>query len=192
MNTFLYAMRPLLLDFLSTIVFLVLVALKVDLVVAASSGIVIGVGQVVILKALRRPVAALQWMGLGLVLVFGTASLVTHDLRFLMVKPTIIYLLIGTVMLQRGWMLRYMPPAASGHGEDVMIAFGYVWAALMLVTAIANAVFAIWFTPQWVQFMAIFPMASKIMLFAIQYLTTRSIVRRRVVAARIPASSAVA
>ena len=192
MNTFLYAMRPLLLDFLSTIVFLVLVALKVDLVVAASSGIVIGVGQVVILKALRRPVAALQWMGLGLVLVFGTASLVTHDLRFLMVKPTIIYLLIGTVMLQRGWMLRYMPPAASGHGEDVMIAFGYVWAALMLVTAIANAVFAIWFTPHWVQFMAIFPMASKIMLFAIQYLTTRSIVRRRVVAARIPASSAVA
>ena len=192
MNTFLYAMRPLLLDFLSTIVFLVLVALKVDLVVAASSGIVIGVGQVVILKALRRPVAALQWMGLGLVLVFGTASLVTHDLRFLMVKPTIIYLLIGTVMLQRGWMLRYMPPVASGHGEDVMIAFGYVWAALMLVTAIANAVFAIWFTPHWVQFMAIFPMASKIMLFAIQYLTTRSIVRRRVVAARIPASSAVA
>ena len=185
MNAFLYALRPLVLDFLSTIVFLILVALKVDLVIAASSGIVIGVGQVVILKTMRRPVAPLQWMGLGLVLVFGTASLVTHDLRFLMVKPTIIYLLIGGVMLKRGWMLRYMPPVASGHGEDVMTNFGYVWAALMLVTAIANAVFAIWFTPHWVQFMAIFPMVSKIMLFAVQYLTTRSIVRRRIIAARV-------
>ena len=185
MNAFLYALRPLVLDFLSTIVFLILVALKVDLVIAASSGIVIGVGQVILLKAMRRPVAPLQWMGLGLVLVFGTASLVTHDLRFLMVKPTIIYLLIGAVMLKRGWMLRYMPPVASGHGEDVMTTFGYVWAGLMFVTAIANAVFAIWFTPHWVQFMAIFPMVSKIMLFAVQYLTTRSIVRRRIIAARV-------
>ena len=192
MNAFLYALRPLVLDFLSTIVFLILVALKVDLVIAASSGIVIGVGQVVILKTMRRPVAPLQWMGLGLVLVFGTASLVTHDLRFLMVKPTIIYLLIGAVMLKRGWMLRYMPPVASGHGEDVMTTFGYVWAALMLVTAVANAVFAIWFTPYWVQFMAVFPMASKIMLFAIQYLTTRTIVRRRIIAARILTNPAIA
>jgi intracellular septation protein len=184
MSPFLYAIRPLLLDFLSTIVFVTLVALKVDPTIAAASGIAIGVSQVVFLKATKRPVAPLQWMGLGLVLVFGTASLLTHDLRFLMVKPTIIYLLIGGVMLQRGWMLRYMPPIARGHGEDVMIAFGYVWAGLMLVTAIANAVVALAFTDRWVAFMAIFPMASKLILFGIQYLTTRAIIIRRVQAAR--------
>jgi intracellular septation protein A len=184
MSSLLHAAKPLLLDFLSTIVFLILVAMKVDPTLAASLAIALGVGQVLFLKFTGRPVAALQWMGLGLVLVFGTASLLTHDTRFLMVKPTVIYLLIGGVMLQRGWMMRYLPPIAAGHAEDVMIAFGYVWAGLMLFTAIANAVVAIAFTAHWVAFMAVFPMASKIGLFAIQYLTTRAIVRRRILAAR--------
>jgi intracellular septation protein len=184
MSALLHAAKPLLLDFLSTIVFLILVALKVDPTVAASVAIALGVGQVLFLKFTGRPVAPLQWMGLGLVLVFGTASLLTHDTRFLMVKPTIIYLLIGGVMLQRGWMMRYLPPIAAGHGEDVMIVFGYVWAGLMLLTAAANAVVAIAFTAHWVSFMAIFPMASKAGLFAVQYVTTRTIVRRRILAAR--------
>ena len=184
MSPLIHAAKPLLLDFLSTIVFLVLVALKVDPTIAASLAIALGVAQVLFLKFTGRPVAPLQWMGLGLVLVFGTASLLTHDSRFLMVKPTIIYLLIGGVMLQRGWMLRYLPPIAAGHGEDVMVAFGYVWAALMLFTALANAVVAIAFTAHWVSFMAIFPIASKAGLFAIQYGVTRTIVRRRILASR--------
>jgi intracellular septation protein len=191
MHSFLYAIRPLLLDFLATLVFIILVALKVDPTIAAASAIAIGVGQVVFMKLTGRPVAALQWMGLGLVLVFGGASLLTHDTRFLMVKPTVVYLLIGGVMLQRGWMLRYLPPVAAGHGEDVMIAFGYIWAGLMLTTAVANAVVAIAFTSHWVAFMAVVPMASKFGLFAIQYLVTRTIVRRRVIASR-PAPSALA
>ena len=179
-----HAAKPLLLDFLSTIVFLVLIAMKVDPTIAASLAIGLGVAQVLFLKFTGRPVAPLQWMGLGLVLVFGTASLLTHDTRFLMVKPTIVYLLIGGVMLQRGWMLRYLPPVAAGHGEDVMVAFGYVWAGLMLFTAVANAVVAIAFTSHWVAFMAIFPMASKVALFAIQYAVTRRIVRRRIISSR--------
>lgn len=182
MSSLVHAAKPLLADFLSTIVFLVLVAMKVDPTIAASIAIGLGVAQVLFLKVTGRPVAPLQWMGLGLVVVFGTASLLTHDTRFLMVKPTIIYLLIGGVMLQRGWMLRYLPPVAAGHGEDVMVAFGYVWAGLMLFTAVANAVVAIAFTSHWVSFMAIFPMASKAALFAIQYGVTRTIVRRRIIA----------
>ncbi|WP_421932672.1 inner membrane-spanning protein YciB [Phenylobacterium sp.] len=184
MHPLLYAARPLVMDFLATIVFLILVALKVDPTLAAGVAIAIGVGQVAVLKLTGRPVAPLQWLGLGLVLVFGTASLLTHDIRFLMVKPTVIYLLIGGAMLQRGWMLRYMPPIAAGHAEDVMVAFGYVWAGLMFLSAVANAVVAIAFTDHWVAFMAIFPMASKIALFAVQYLTTRAVVRRRILAAR--------
>ena len=36
-------------------------------------------------------------MSLGLVVVFGGASLVTHDPRFIMLKPTLIYAVIGGV-----------------------------------------------------------------------------------------------
>lgn len=184
MHPLIYAARPLVLDFLATIVFLVLVALKVDAAIAAGVAIAIGVTQVAILKMMKRPIAPLQWLGLALVLVFGTASLLTHDMRFLMVKPTVVYLLVGAFMLQRGWMLRYMPPIAAGHGEDVMVAFGYVWAGLMFVSAMANAVVAVAFTDHWVIFMAVFPTASKIGLFAVQYLTMRAVVRRRIIAGR--------
>ena len=184
MHPLIYAARPLVLDFLATIVFLILVALKVDPAIAAGVAIVIGVGQVAVLKIMKRPIAPLQWLGLGLVLVFGTASLLTHDMRFLMVKPSIIYLLVGAFMLKRGWMMRYMPPIAAGHGEDVMVVFGYVWAGLMFASGIANAVVAVTFTDHWVAFMAIFPTASKIALFAVQYVTMRTVVRRRVMAAR--------
>ncbi|MDO8913723.1 MAG: septation protein IspZ [Phenylobacterium sp.] len=192
MHPLIYAARPLVLDFLATIVFLVLVALKVDAAIAAGVAIAIGVAQVAILKVINRPVAPLQWLGLALVLVFGTASLLTHDMRFLMVKPTIIYLLVGAFMLQRGWMLRYLPPIAAGHGEDVMVVFGYVWAGLMFVSGVANAVVAVAFTAHWVVFMAIFPTASKVALFAVQYLTMRTVVRRRIIAAREVPEGAVA
>lgn len=192
MHPLIYAARPLVLDFLATIVFLILVALKVDPAIAATVAIAIGVGQVAVLKMMKRPIAPLQWLGLGLVLVFGTASLLTHDMRFLMVKPTIVYLLVGAFMLKRGWMLRYMPPIAAGRGEDVMVVFGYVWAGLMFVSGIANAVVAVAFTDHWVAFMAVFPMASKIALFAIQYLTMRFVVRRRIMAAREVPEGAVA
>jgi intracellular septation protein len=184
MHPLIYAARPLVLDFMATIVFLILVALKVDPTIAAGAAIAIGVGQVVVLKIMKRPIAPLQWLGLGLVVVFGAASQLTHDIRFLMVKPTLIYLLVGVFMLKRGWMLRYMPPIAAGHGEDVMVVFGYVWAGLMFTSGIANAVVAVAFTAHWVAFMAIFPTVSKIGLFAIQYLTMRTVVRRRVIAAR--------
>ena len=51
----------------------------------------------------------LQWAGLGLIAVFGTATLLTGDPRFVMFKPAGINLVLGAVMLRRGWMERYAP-----------------------------------------------------------------------------------
>jgi intracellular septation protein A len=184
MNSLLFALRPLANDFLSTIVFVVLIALKVDVTIAVAAGMAIGIGQFAYLLVRRRPIAPLQWMSIALVLVFGTASFLTHDARFVMAKPTIIYAIIGTVMLKPGWMLRYMPPIARGHAEDVMTIFGFIWAGLMFLTGAANLAMALAFTAYWPAFMAVFPMASKLVLFAIQYGATRTVVRRRVIAQR--------
>jgi intracellular septation protein A len=184
MKNLIYAARPLLNDFLSTIFFVVLIAAGVEVRIATACAIGFGVVHLAVLKALRRPVAALQWASLGLVLVFGAASLLTQDPRYLMAKPTLVYLAIAAVMLKRGWMLRYMPPIARAHGEALMVAFGYVWAGLMALTAVANLVVAVWFTRDWPLFMAVVPTASKIALFAVQYLTVRQVVRRRIMAER--------
>jgi hypothetical protein len=105
-----------------------------------------------------------------------------------MVKPSIIYLAVAAVMLKRGWMVRYLPPIAGRHGAPLMIAFGYVWAGLMGLTAVANLVVAFRFQADWPAFIAVFPLASKGALFAVQYLTVRQVVRRRVMAEMASAS----
>jgi intracellular septation protein A len=182
MNNLVYAARPLISDFFPTIVFAVLVAMKVDVRVATGAALLVGIAQVAIQKSLKRKVELLQWASLGLVVVFGTLGILTSDPRFLMAKPTIIYLAVGAVMLKRGWMLRYMPPIAREHGERLMIAFGYVWAGLMALTALANLFVAVALPSQWPAFVAVVPLASKIALFAVQYATIRFYVRRRVIA----------
>ena len=183
MRGLIYALRPLAWDFLSTIIFAALTALHVDVRTAAALSWGAGLVQLLVMKLMRRPIPHLQWAGLGLALVFGAASMLTKDPRFVMVKPTLIYIAIAAVMLKRGWMLRYLPPIASGLADEPMIRWGYVWSALMLLTGVANLVVAVWFTPYWPAFLATVPMASKLGLFAIQYVTVRRHVRGRIRAA---------
>jgi intracellular septation protein A len=190
MRGLIYALRPLAWDFLSTIIFAALTALHVDVRTAAALSWGAGLVQLLVMKLMRRPIPHLQWAGLGLALVFGAASMVTKDPRFVMVKPTLIYLAIAAVMLKRGWMLRYLPPIASGLADEPMVRWGYVWSALMLLTGVANLVVAVWFAPYWPAFLATVPMASKLGLFAIQYVTVRRHVRGRIRAGTVQPQAA--
>lgn len=187
MKNFIYAARPLIMDFLGSIFFAVLLALDVEVSMAAGIGIAVSVGVILMQVALRKPVAALQWASLSLVLLSSAATMLTHDPRFVMIKPTPIYVVLGFVMLRRGWMTRYVPPIAVGYIDDVTVNFGYIWSALMFATAAANFAVAMWFTSYWVAFVGIIPMASKVVLFAIQYVASRTIARRRILAQRAAA-----
>jgi intracellular septation protein A len=182
MKNLLHAIKPLANDLASSLFFAVLVAMGADVATATLWAVAFALAHVVLMKVLKKPIAPLQWASLGLVLVFGAAGLFLHDIRFLMAKPTIIYLIVATVMLKRGWMLRYMPPIAAGHGENMMIVFGYVWAGLLAFTGVLNLVVAVWFTESWPLYKAIFPITSKMALFAVQYLSVRRIVKRKVMA----------
>ena len=126
----LYAAGPLVFDSLGVIVFAVLMAMKVDVIVATAAGAAVACAVVGWEIVRRRPVAALQWLSLGLVLVSAGATVLTHDPRFVMAKPTVIYALVGSAMLRRGWMNRYVPPEELAVVEDLMTRFGYAWAGL--------------------------------------------------------------
>ena len=179
-----YAGRGLAADMLSTLFFVALFALTHSVYLATGLAIGVGLAQVAYLKLRRRPVDAMQWMSFGLVMVFGGASLFTHDPRFIMFKPTLIYIVVGAVMLRRGWMTRYMPPAARPWSGDVVTVFGYIWAAMMFATGAINLALVVGGDPKsWVWFIGVFPLASKLTLFAVQYVTTRFIVMARMRAA---------
>lgn len=178
-----HAGKWLLADLISTLVFSGLYAVTHSIALATGLGVAVGVGQIASEKIRGRPVDAMQWMSLALVVFFGAASLFTDDPRFVMIKPTLIYTLVGVTMLSRGWMLRYMTPVVLDHGGDAITAFGYIWSALMLASGALNLGLALHGDVRlWAWFVGVFPLGSKLGLFAVQYLVTRHIVRRRVLA----------
>src|SRR5258707_13177026 len=73
----------------------------------------------------------MTYASLGLVIVLGTVTILTRDPRFVLAKPAIAHFAIGTIMLKRGWMLRYMPQIVVDTIPEYITAAGYAWAALM-------------------------------------------------------------
>jgi intracellular septation protein len=193
MKNLMYAARPLALDMISTLVFVGIAALTHNPMLATAVAVAAGFGRIGYLWITRQPINAMQLMSLGLVVVFGAATLLTHNPRFMMAKPTIIYILIGSAMMQRGWMLPYMPPQGRVLGDGIMIRWGYVWAGMMFVTAILNAGFALLSSfAVWSSFIAIFPLVSKLGLFAVQFAFVRhaAVKRHRALAADAAAEAA--
>jgi intracellular septation protein len=179
-------------DLFSTLLFAGLYWVTRSVFVATGLALVAGLAQMAWLKLRGAPIDAMQWMSLTLVLVFGGASLITHDPHFIMFKPTLIYAAIGVVMLRwPGWIVRYQPPVALRWSRDVAMRFGYVWAGLMFGTAALNLALVVHGDSKlWVWFLGVFPIASKLTLFAAQYALTRLIVVRRMRAAGVPRNRA--
>src|SRR6266566_2742026 len=100
-------------DFLSTIVFLAIYLSTDNVVMATSVAIAGAVVQVIYSHIKGRPLGYMTYASLGLVIVLGSATLLTHDPRFVLAKPAIGHFAIGIIMLKRGWMLRYMPPIVT-------------------------------------------------------------------------------
>ena len=176
MKNLLFSVRPLALDLVSTLVFVALSAITHDVFLATGVAVAAGAVRVAWLKLRGQHVNAMQWMSLGLVVVTGAATFLTKDPRFMMAKPSIVYALVGAAMLERGWMLPYLPPIARQHLDDsVMIRWGYVWAGLMFVTAMLNGTVALTASlAVWSLFIAIFPAASKIILFAVHFASVKA------------------
>ena len=175
------AAKLLLLDMASTVFFLVVFLLTKNIPLAVVLGVALGVAQIGWEFVRKQPIDTMQWMSLFLVVGAGAATLLTNDPRFVMVKPSLIYLVVGVVMLKPGWMNRYLPPLAKELVPDIAFIFGFVWSGLMFFSAALNVIVALNFSVvTWASFMSIYGVVSKLGLFLIQYATMRTIgVRRR-------------
>src|SRR5713226_2180528 len=173
--------KLLLLDMASTFFFLVLYLLTHNITLSVALGMALGIGQIGWQFARKRPIDTMQWMSLFLVLGSGAATLITNDPRFVMVKPSVIYTIVGIVMLKPGWMNRYLPPVAIELVPDIAFIFGFVWAGLMFFSAGLNLIVALNYSvATWSVFMSIYAIVSKAVLFLIGFATMRTIgVRRR-------------
>lgn len=186
MKNLLEAGRVLLLDLASTLLFLAVYLLTDNLFLSVGLGMALGVIQIGWQLLRGQPIGTLQWLSVILVLASGTATFFTHDPRFVMLKPSVIYVIVGAVMLKRGWMNRYLPPRAEPV-KDVATLFGYVWAGLMFFSAVLNIALALNLDAKtWAAAMSAWGIASKIGLFLVQYAAMTMVGRRRARAVAAP------
>jgi intracellular septation protein A len=172
-------------DFLSTIVFLVVFFATGNVLVATGVALASSVAQVIYAHLKGQSLGFMTYASLGLVIVLGSMTLLTHDPRFVLAKPAIAHFAIGAIMLKRGWMLRYMPPIVAETIPEYVTIAGYAWAALMF--ALGAGTIAIAMTGDiklWGFYVSVVAFGAKIVAFAVQYVAFRLLVTSRIRAAR--------
>jgi intracellular septation protein len=140
-------------------VILFFIAFKLaDIYVA--TGVAIGATflQIGLLAVLRKKIDTLLWVSLGIIVVFGGATLILRDETFIKWKPTVLYwifaiALAGAELLLRKNLIRSMLGAQLRLPDPVWSRLNWSWVVFFIFMGAANLVIAFNFTTdQWVTF----------------------------------------
>jgi len=173
-------LRRLAADFLSTIAFVVVLVISGNVLVATGFAVASSIGQFLYARATGQTLNAMAWASLFLVIVLGGATFLTHDARFVLMKPSIAHFAIGAIMLRPGWMSRYMPKLVLDNAPDLPLIAGYCWAALMFVLGAGTIAVALTGDLKlWTIYVTVVLIAAKVVAFLIQYVAFNLIIRRR-------------
>jgi len=168
-------------DFLSTIVFLTLYLTTGNLMLATGVAIAGAVAQVVRARVTGQPLNFMAYASLALVIVLGSATLLTDDPRFVMAKPSIAHFAIGAIMLKRGWMLRYVPPIVADTIPEYVTLAGYAWAVLMFALGLGTIAVALTGDMKlWAIYVWVVAVGAKVVAFALQYVVFRLAISSRI------------
>ena len=171
-------------DFFSTILFIAIYLATDNVLLATGVAIAGAIAQVIYSRVKGKELGYMTWASLALVIVLGSATLLTHDPRFVLAKPAIGHFAIGAIMLKRGWLLRYLPPIVTENIPEYVTLAGYAWAALMF--ALGAGTIAVAMTGDmklWTFYVTVVLVGAKIAAFAIQYVAFRILVTSRLRAA---------
>jgi intracellular septation protein len=140
-------------------VILFFVAFKLaDIYVATGVAIAATFAQVGWLRLRRRRIDPMLWASLGIIVVFGGATLLLHDETFIKWKPTVLYwlfsiVLAGSALFFRKNLLRVMLKSQIVLPEPVWARLNWSWAGFFAFMGAANLYVAYRFpTDVWVDF----------------------------------------
>ena len=149
-------MTKLLFDLFPIILFFV--AFKfADIYAATAVAIAATIAQIVWLKLRGKHVEVMQWVSLGVIVVFGGLTLMLHDETFIKWKPTILYWLFAGGLLTASLMGRNLMKIFMGAQmtlpEPVWQKLNRMWMLYFLVMGALNIWVAYsWSTDIWVNF----------------------------------------
>ena len=171
-------------DFFSTILFLAIYLATDNVLMATGVAIAGAIAQVIYSRIKGKPLGYMTYASLALVIVLGSATLLTNDPRFVLAKPAIGHFAIGAIMLKRGWLLRYLPAIVTDNIPEYVTLAGYAWAALMFVLGAGTIGVAMTGDMKlWTFYVTVVLVGAKIAAFAIQYVAFRLLVGSRIRAA---------
>jgi intracellular septation protein len=169
------ALKPILRDLLATLLFVGLFWLTSNIYLAAGFGAAFGISQTLWMRLRKHSVGPLQWLSLVLITVLGVTTILTHNPHFVMMKPTLLWIALGAVMLRRDWMAPYLPPIVTDNLDDrEIVRAGYAWAVLMFGLAALNLVVAFAMTAKfWSVYAVTAPAVSFVALLGTQFMMFR-------------------
>jgi intracellular septation protein len=145
------------LDFFPIILFFI--TFKVwGLMAATAVAIVATLAQITYLWRKNGHVEPMQWVSLGVIVVFGGATLLTHDETFIKWKPTVLYWLMGSALWVGHYVfkrnfLRNLMGAQLELPEHAWVALLHSWACFFALMGCLNLWVANHFdTDTWVSF----------------------------------------
>lgn len=131
-----------LLDFGSALLFLFVFLATSDIYLATGLGIATTVAILAWTWVRDQRIGVMQGLSPAIVLVMGGATILFHDPRFVMFKPTLVMGCLGAVMLKPRWVSRYLPPAPAEAPRSLIATLYYVYAGAFLTLAAANVAVA--------------------------------------------------
>ncbi len=147
----------LLIDFFPIILFFV--AFKVwGIYVATGVAIAATVLQIAYLRYRHGKVETMQWLSLGVIVLFGGATLLAHSDTFIKWKPTVLYWLMGSALLLGRWVLKRnfiksLMGAQIELPESAWATLNWAWAGFFASMGFLNLWVAFNFdTDTWVNF----------------------------------------
>src|SRR6476659_8481605 len=123
-----------LVEFLPLILFFVAFKWQ-GIYVATGTAIAAAVLQFAWFRFRRKPISTMQWLSLGIIVVFGGATLLLQDDRFIRWKPTVLYwacasaLLVGRLFFNANWLQKVMPANEIVLPEPVWVRLTWAWVA---------------------------------------------------------------
>jgi intracellular septation protein len=136
--------KKLIFDALSGLLFMTVVLATKNIYWAFAISLTTAVAQLGWNSAHRQEISTIQWASLALIVIAGAISLLTGNTRFIMLKPALVELCIGIVMLRRNWIKRYLSEKTIEHLPPAAIAgAGYTYSFVMLSLAGVNTYLAL-------------------------------------------------
>ena len=147
----------LLLDFFPIVLFFVAFKLW-GIYVATGVAIVATVAQIAWLRYSTGKVEPMQWLSLGIIVLFGGATILAHDETFIKWKPTVLYWLMGAtlavgLLVFRKNLLKSLMGAQLELPDTAWRAMNWSWTGFFAVMGVLNLWVAFNFdTNTWVNF----------------------------------------